>query len=66
MPMLKTYLDIELSWAARNGHLDIAKYLVSKGADVRECDDIALRWASENGHLDVDKYLVDNGADIVG
>ena len=47
-----------------NGYLEVVKYLVSQGADIRADDDFAVRWASENGYLEVVKYLVSQGADI--
>ena len=47
-----------------NGHLDIVKYLVERGANIRVDDDSSLRYASYNGHLDVVKYLVESGADV--
>ena len=54
-----------LWWACTDGgHLEIVKYLVSLGADIRAAGDYAVRWASENGHLETVKYLVSVGADI--
>jgi ankyrin repeat protein len=47
--------------AARNGYLDIVKYLVESGADISANGDEALRDAAANGHLDVVKYLVESG-----
>ncbi len=48
--------------ASENGHLEIVKYLVSLGADVRALDNYAVRYASENGHLETVKYLTSVGA----
>ena len=48
----------------KNGHLEIVKYLVSLGADIRSYNDYAVRWASRYGHLEVVKYLVSLEADI--
>ena len=56
--------DQPLIWASRNGHLDIVKYLVGKGANIHADDDEALRLASHYGHLEVVKYLVEKGANI--
>ena len=50
-------LDGELIRFSGLGHLEIVKYLVAQGADVRAKDDYALCWAASNGHLEVAKYL---------
>ncbi|AAV51133.1 putative ankyrin repeat protein [Acanthamoeba castellanii mimivirus] len=47
-----------------SGRLDIVKYLVILGADIRENDDCVVRTACHNGHIEVVKYLVNQGADI--
>eukprot|EP00057_Strongylocentrotus_purpuratus_P029009 XP_011683483.1 PREDICTED: uncharacterized protein LOC752268 [Strongylocentrotus purpuratus] len=39
--------------AVRNGHLDVTKYLISKGAEV-----------NKEGHLDVTNYLISQGAKV--
>jgi hypothetical protein len=49
--------DFALRWAARYGHLETVKYLVSAGANVRARDDCALQWAAEKGHTAVVDYL---------
>ena len=59
--MVKNDAVIEVS---KNGHLEVVKYLVSQGADIKTRDNYAVRWASRNGHLEVVKYLVSQGADI--
>jgi hypothetical protein len=56
--------DKGLQWAAEEGHLDIVKYLVLTGANVRADNDRALRVAFNEGHLEIIKYLVLNGADV--
>ena len=56
--------DDALKWASSNGHLEVVKFLVEKGANVHADDNYALGWASENGHLDVVKFLVEKGADV--
>ena len=54
--------------ASQNGHLEIVKYLISKGANMDYlCSDIhytALMWASMEGHLEIVKVLVEAGADL--
>ena len=50
-------LDIELVKASGNGHLDVVKFLVEKGANVHAKGDQALHWASEECHLDVVNFL---------
>ena len=57
--------------AARNGHLEIVKYLVENGADMESQNDPtsatggedAVLMAARNGHLAVVQYLVEKGAD---
>lgn len=54
--------------AARSGHLDIVKWLVSKGADIDAVGGIsnarALDEATSGGHLPIVEYLVNQGAKI--
>ena len=58
--------DFPLSGAAKNGHIDVVKYLVSHGADINggNYHDLPLSDAAENGHIDVVQYLVSHGADV--
>ena len=49
--------------AARNGYLDIVKYLIEHGITTCSKND-ALQDSSANGHLDIVKYLVEQGSDI--
>jgi ankyrin repeat protein len=47
-----------LQAAARNGHLDIVKLLVTKGADINakgseDYDKTALQAAARNGHIEI-------------
>lgn len=53
-----------ISKATENGHLDIVKYLVSLGADVKTNDSYSILLASENGNLEMVKYLIKEGIDI--
>lgn len=53
---------------AFKGHLDIVKYLISKGANVNAKSDkygfTALMMTAGKGYLEVVKYLISKGADI--
>ncbi|WP_406832882.1 MULTISPECIES: RHS repeat-associated core domain-containing protein [unclassified Wolbachia] len=54
-----------LHLAASSGKLDVVKYLVDKGADVKVKDNYGeTSLHSSSGKLDVVKYLVDKGADV--
>eukprot|EP00057_Strongylocentrotus_purpuratus_P025995 XP_011680469.1 PREDICTED: serine/threonine-protein phosphatase 6 regulatory ankyrin repeat subunit A-like [Strongylocentrotus purpuratus] len=62
--------------AVRNGHLDVTKYLISKGAmvnkgnneaEVNKVDNdgrTALNLAAQEGHLDVTKYLTSQEVEV--
>jgi len=52
-------LDTGLPWPCSDGHLDVVKFLVDKGANIHACDDFALHWASANGQLEVVDYLTE-------
>jgi ankyrin repeat protein len=70
--------NIAVRWAGSEGHLDVVKYLVSVGADIkngRNCWSkptkrwdyiLALEMACIGGHLEVVKYLVSIGACVTG
>jgi ankyrin repeat protein len=56
-----------LMYAAREGHIEIARMLLDAGADVNEADknDIGpLLMAISNNHIGMARFLVDRGADI--
>jgi len=54
-----------LHWAARQGHLDVARMLVVDGhanVDIADKDGhTPLYWAAGGGHLDMARMLVDDG-----
>ncbi|XP_065200646.1 histone-lysine N-methyltransferase EHMT1 isoform X2 [Planococcus citri] len=56
-----------LVWAAEFNHLDVALYLLSRGADpfVRDVEqNIALHWASFTGSVDTTEVLLNYNSDI--
>jgi len=56
-----------LLYAARDGRLEEARFLVSSDADVKLADPnkiSPLLMSVLNGHLDVARYLLDKGADV--
>ncbi len=61
---IHAYNEEALRDAVMNGHLEMVRYLVSKGADIHAEDNEALGWAAEYGHLEVVSYLVSQGGDI--
>ncbi|WMT84151.1 ankyrin repeat domain-containing protein [Wolbachia endosymbiont of Listronotus oregonensis] len=56
-----------LHWSAQQGNLNIAKFLVEKGADIGAKDKngrTSLRIAACNGNLDMVKFFLDKNASI--
>jgi ankyrin repeat protein len=53
--------------AARNGHIEVAEFLLGKGADIN-CKGFfgapGLHWAAINGHKEMVEFLIDRGADL--
>lgn len=53
--------------AAQEGHLELVRFLLENGAQVRaqtQTGDTALTYACENGHTDVADLLLQYGADL--
>ena len=57
-----------LMFASLNGHTDIVKLLIEKGANIDAGinleNETALMFSSKNGHIDVVKTLLEKGADV--
>ena len=56
-----------LHHASREGHIEVARFLVECGADARAQDNYGttpLHLASEGGHLDIVRFLIERGADV--
>ena len=56
---------LHLTW--RQGHVDVARMLVERGADVSAQDGDGrrpLHWASRYGYVDMARMLVERGADV--
>ena len=49
-----------LGLAMQSGQMDMAKYLISRGADI----DLALSLAVQTGQIEMAKQLIDKGADV--
>ena len=47
--------DYTLRWVSYNGHIEVVKLLLERGANIHADD--ALRWASKNGHIEVTNLL---------
>jgi len=59
-------LSTSLWIAIWNGYIDIAKYLLSKNANIKvKCDGLSLiQWASLKNNLNVLNFCLDNGSNI--
>ena len=55
---------LALGYASVHGHIEVAKYLISCGANVGILQDICLTIAAEYGHFDIVVLLHENGGDL--
>ena len=51
-----------LTWAAKTGQLEIARFLIDEGADIITGNNNALRAAAVNGYIDIVKLFLEKGA----
>ncbi len=58
------YDNKALILATTFGHLDMIKYLVENGANIKVQNNIVLNEAVRKGRLDIIKYLMEQGIDI--
>ncbi|KAI3417693.1 hypothetical protein GPALN_012168 [Globodera pallida] len=61
-----THSDGDFSLRQKNGHFEVCKVLVAKGADANRESENSSPWliACEKNHLDIVKLFVENGQDI--
>ena len=53
-----------LMWTVQHGYLEIVKFLVISGANIRAKNNYAVCKAASEGHLEIVKYLAEAGANI--
>ena len=63
----RTPLHVAAGTETGGGHLDMVKFLVTRGASINHRDSegrTALKLASQYGHIDIVKYLINAGAEF--
>ena len=50
--------------AAKEGNIDIVRFMIKKGSNIHANNDQALLWASKYGHTEIVKLLIKEGANI--
>jgi ankyrin repeat protein len=67
-PISKERLSLAMGLADENNHFTIAKYFISKGAniDLEYNTSTSLEDACLSGNLNATKFLIENGADVNG
>lgn len=61
------YFNAPLHLASANGHVDVAKWLLRKGAAINQpgrAGNTPLFFATANNHIEIVRELLNNGADI--
>ncbi|EJN41269.1 ankyrin containing protein [Acanthamoeba polyphaga lentillevirus] len=61
---IKMDKNLSMLLATKYGKLNIIKYLVRNGTDIRICNNYPVRKASKYGYLDIVKYLIREDCDV--
>ena len=56
--------DLAFRCAAGDGHEDVVRFLLERGADIHVSDEFGLFEATRKGFMNIVRLLVENGADI--
>jgi hypothetical protein len=59
-----SHIQLALRFSIEYGHLNIIKYLVKRGANIRANDNYVLRRCIRNRYLSILDYMIESGADI--